>query len=445
MKRFFIKILCFILIFLFISNAFSVSTHAESEPWPAYPEIFAQAGVLIEASTGTILYDKNAKDKMYPASITKILTSLIALENSKLEDMVTFSHDAVYSLEIGDANCGMKEGEMITMDATLHAVLLASANEAANAVAEHVGGSIDGFADMMNKRAKDAGAISSNFANPSGLFDENHYTTPYDMAMITRDAIKSQKFLDIEKATSYIIDTTNITDETRYISNRHKMLYPNNNVYYDGILGGKTGYVNESGNTLVTFAKRGNMTLISVVMKSDTYNVYSDTAALLDYGYNNFKLVNVSENEPAFSFVDLAYNSSYPSVFNDKIPDLTLDNLAMAVLPITANFSDLEQNILFNENPQDNVHGTIQYKYNDALVGSAAIKEKGTSTVISSLTPYIVNKEADSGKQWSIDINMWVLLALAIIFFIILFAIRYSKVNSTRKNKRRYNKRRNSY
>lgn len=440
MKKLISYFLSFTVIFLLISTMLTDTAYADNS-WPLEPEIFAEAGVVIEASTGTVLYNKNMDQKMYPASITKILTSLVALENSSLDEQVTYSHDVVYSLTYGDANMGAKEGEVLSMKDSLYGVLLASANEAASAVAEHVGGSIDNFAQMMTKRAKEAGAVNSNFVNANGLFNENHYTTCYDMAMITRDAIKNQEFLDIEKSTTYTISPTNMTPESRYLSNRHKMLFLSNSVYYEGILGGKTGYVDQSGNTLVTFARRNNMTLISVVMKSDSSHVYEDTTKLLDYGYNNFKLENISRNETAFSLSSSSFQGSYTSVFGDTIPLLSIDKSDYIVLPDNAVFSDADSELDFVQ-AENSTIATLQYKYNGVTVGKTSIKLDDSLQNTSSYSPLInyITNTPDSKLQ-SFNINIWYLLMGLILLVIIVFVILFFRTRTTLVRRKRRSKR----
>lgn len=435
------KLLCSIIIFIFIFNEFQLTTYATPIDWPQYPEIYAETGVLIEASTGAVIYNKNMNQKMYPASITKILTSLIAIENSTMDEMVTFSHDSVFSLSYDDAHIGMMEGEMLSMEDCLYGVLLASANEVANAVGEHVGGTIDGFADLMNERAKEAGALNSNFENPSGLFNENHYTTCYDMAMITRAAIKSQKFLEIEKNTTYSIPSTNLTTEPRYFGNRHKMLFPNNPVYYDGILGGKTGYVDQSGNTLVTFARRNGMTLISVVMKSDSSNVYADTTKLLDYGFNNFELQNISENETAFSFGGSS-DSSYFSVFGEQVSLITINTTDSIVIPKSVSFSDVTSKIEFVKNSKDNTIANLNYYYQDNYIGKTSLQYNSFYSQHMKYSPLIGdNDQAESKRALSININIWLVIAVVIILIILFIFIKYYKMSTIIKKRKRLNKR----
>lgn len=450
-------------------------TETSSETWPTAPEIFAQAGIVIDASTGTVLYNKNMNDKMYPASITKILTTLIAMENCSLSETVTFSHNNVYTLEYGDANISMNEGEQLSMIDCLYGVMLASANECANATGEHCarktpefqkrieelkasGESYDEsvvaihvFADMMNERAKKAGALNSHFNNPSGLFDENHYTTCYDMAMITRDAIKCDDFINLEANTTYTIGPTNMVAEPRYLKNRHKMLFSDNPVYYEGIMGGKTGYVDQSGNTLVTFARRNGMTLISVVMKSNSENVYKDTTLLLDYSFNNFKSINISENETKFSLESQNIFNNAESIFEDSSELLYLDKSGNVVIPMNVNFSDIKSKIHFlseSERPDKNTIADLEYFYCDQKVGGTTLQLSGSANESFKFGPSKASKEEKTNKTNWIKINIWILLIVIVVIAIfagILYYTRFHKFNLHKKRRRSRRRRRTTF
>ncbi|MDE7432273.1 MAG: serine hydrolase, partial [Lachnospiraceae bacterium] len=452
---------------LFLNNVQADNEDNPPVSWPTYPDIYAEAGVLIEASTGTVLYDKNCHQQMYPASITKILTTLIALEEGNLSDMVEFSHYAVYSLEVGDAHISRQEGELLSLKDCLYAVMLASANEVANAVGEYVAKNtqaytdriadlqasgtafdeskvaIEVFADMMNERAAKAGALGTHFCNPNGLFNENHYTTCYDMAMITRDASKNDEFLKIESNITYVIPTTNKATETHPIRNRHQMVFPLNSVYYEGILGGKTGYVDQSGTTLVTFAKRNGMTLISVVMKSNGANVYNDTKLLLDYGFNNFSLSNISETETKFSFNKSGNYSNLNTVFDTNSSLLELDTAGNIVLPNGVSINQCKSELTFYDGTQQtgtNSIAKINYYYNDINVG-------GTDLILNNRNDNSFNfgpaKEppaaSDKKEDKYININIWFLIGLIIIILIVIAIIYYTKKiqSSGRSNRRR--------
>lgn len=419
------------------------------------PDIFAEAGVLIEASSGTVLYNKQMNEKMYPASITKILTTLLALENSSLNETVTFSHYDVYTLELGAAHIGMKENEQITMKDTLYGIMLDSANECANAAAEHVGKkteafknkiaelsksgedydeseiAIQCFADMMNARAKEVGATSSNFVNPHGLFNENHYTTCYDMAMITREAIKNSNFLKIESNTRYTIGKTNLTDEERYCKNRHAMMREDEDVYYEGIIAGKTGYVDQSGNTLVTVAKRDDMTLISVVMKSNTYNVYNDTKLLLDYGFNNYECVNISQNETKFSLSNDGFFSSIGSIFSENTALLRINPAGYVVVPKGTEFTNLKSEIIFDQDKTGGTEAvaTIKYYLGKQQVGITTldvVEQKNESGF--EFGPSKVTEETDKKEQnKKLKIDVRIIFAILIIAFLIFITFKYTR------------------
>lgn len=251
------------------------------------PAIESEAAVLMDAQTGQVLYEKNMDEQLYPASITKIMTVLLGVENSSLQDTVTMSHQAVFSIELGAAHIALDEGEQINMEQALMAAMLPSANEACNGIAEHISGSIPDFVRMMNQRAAEAGARHTNFANANGLADPRHLTTAYDMAVITQAAIQNPEFRRIFGTSHYVIPPTNKQPETRYLWAEHKM-FECGRYEYKGVTGGKTGYTKESGNTLVTLAQRGERELIAVVLKSANSGVYKDTTALLDYGFDQF-------------------------------------------------------------------------------------------------------------------------------------------------------------
>lgn len=218
------------------------------------------------------------------------MTALLAIENLQPTDTITFSKEAIFGIERGSSHIGMDVGEQITVDQALHGLLLMSANEVANGLAEAVSGSIDTFAIRMSDRAKELGALNTHFVNPHGLHDENHYTTAYDMSLIASYLADNEYFLNIMKDYIYQINGTNKTDEIRYLSQDHKMFNPlkDASIFREDVIGGKTGYTDQARHTLVTIAKKGKTTLVAVVMKSEKGTLYSDTNTLLDYGFNSY-------------------------------------------------------------------------------------------------------------------------------------------------------------
>ena len=247
------------------------------------PEVAAEGAVLLNAATGEVLYGKNQDQQFYPASITKVMTALVVLEHCNLNETVTFSETATTNLESGAVALGVSAGDQLTVEQSLYGLLLKSANEIGNGLAEHVSGSISAFADLMNAKAKELGCKNTHFANPHGLNNENHKTTPYDMALILRAAVANDTFRKIDTTTSYQFPAIK-NAAARTITMGHKMMYKTDSRYYEGIIGGKTGYTSKAGNTLVTAVERDGVRLIAVVMKAKGTH-YTDTRAMLDYGF----------------------------------------------------------------------------------------------------------------------------------------------------------------
>lgn len=282
----------------------------------------AESAILMDATTGKILYEKNSRTKQYPASITKLMTILLALEHGSLEDEITFSHDAVFSIEHGSAHIAIQEGEILTLEQVLYGIMLRSANECANAAAEYVDGSLEKFAEHMTARAKELGCENTNFVNANGLFDENHYTTAYDMALIAQELLKNETYRSMMSNTYYVIPPTNKQPEERPLHGQHQMLNESSLYYYEYAEGGKTGYTVEAQNTLVTYAKQGDTELIAVVLKCNGAQHYVDTKALFDYGFANYQTVK------AFTAADLTQNVAITETYKDKTT--TLDTIAVA-------------------------------------------------------------------------------------------------------------------
>lgn len=343
--------------------------------WPEGPAVDSDAAIVMDAKTGTILYGKNIEKQEYPASITKIMTVLLALENGNLEDTVTFSANAVYSIEFGSAHLGLTEGEELTLEQCLYGIMLASANEISNAVAEHIGGSVENFADMMNAKAKELGCKNTHFVNPNGLFDSDHYTCAKDMALIMRAALKYDKFREIIHTEEYFYPETNLVDEKRYFVNHHSMLYEDER-YYDGIIGGKTGYTDESLNTLVTAVKRDKLELISVVMRAPGLeSEYGDTRTILDYGYDNFKIRKVNNSDQVKNNLEITGIEDPEEIAKIKAADLmqepfTIGENANVVMPKEAKTEDLLATMNFDK-------GKLVYTYNGQRVGAASFTYSG--------------------------------------------------------------------
>lgn len=445
MKKIFSYLLVFLvtLSFIFGGSTAPVYGAKDSPPdWPKGPDVFAKTAVLIDASTGSVLYDKKCHKKMYPASITKIMTALLTIENCDLNDKVTFSENAINGLNyFEDANIGCQIGEKMSVKDCLYALMLSSANEVATALGEHVAGDVTKFADMMTERAKEAGATDTHFTNANGLHDENHYVTAYDMAMITRAASSYDVFNQIVNTVSYTIPKNNKRKQTFSAQQRHKMVSPYNSVYYEGIIGGKTGYTDQSGTTLVTYAERNGITLISVVLHSNGENVYKDTAALLDYGFDNFEQLNVASNIGSVS----DNNASLASPFSDTLTSLDFDSNDTLIVPKGVAFSDLTSQISFEQT--ENSFAQINYSYKDHTVGSAHVKFLSTKAKVIETTDKTEKNETATTKQSTHKsfkfppYLIWIIVVVFIIIIIvILFTMQKRKLNRIRAQKRQRNR-----
>ena len=257
--------------------------------WPQSADIASDTGILMDADTGTVLFDKGGDQQRYPASITKIMTLLVAVENSSMDEQVTFTETGVRNVAADSSNINSKVGEVMTMQDCLHALMIISANDAAAQIAEHVGGTEQNFIDMMNQRAAEIGCTNTHFTNSSGLPDENHYSSAKDMALIFREGLKNKDFRSVIGDADYTIQPTNMTSDKRVMHTHHPMFAPESDIYYPGCIGGKTGFTNLAAHTLVTAVEQNGTTYIAVVMHGvELSTCCLDSKALFDYGFGNF-------------------------------------------------------------------------------------------------------------------------------------------------------------
>ena len=343
-----------------------VTTQA-ADYWPEGPEVESPNAIVMEMDTGTVLYEKNSHEQHYPASITKIMTTLLALENSSMDEVVTFSKDAVYKTE--GSSIMRDVGEEMTMEQCLYAIMLNSSNESAYAVAEHVGGSVEKFVGMMNDRAAELGCTDTHFNNPHGLTDPEHYTSCYDMALIAKEAYKNENFRIITGTARYTIPPTNKHSEETPLQNHNEMLYPFRTLKYryEYCTGGKTGYTEAANSTLVTFAEKDNMKLVCVIMNAQSPSQWNDSINLYNYCFDNFQVLNVAENETRFDDdqIDtgsLNVNESYAK----------LDKDGVIILPKTAEFNEAEPKINYDKKDKD-VIASLDYTFAGHDVGGADI------------------------------------------------------------------------
>ncbi|MCD7868733.1 MAG: D-alanyl-D-alanine carboxypeptidase [Clostridiales bacterium] len=272
---------------------YTITTN-EIQGWPQGPEISSDTAVLMDADSGLVLYSKGGDERRYPASITKVMTLLLAVENASLEDSVTFSDSAVSNITADSSNIGMQVGEVMSMEDCLYALVLKSANEVATQIAEYVGGTEEAFIQMMNDRAAELGCTDTHFVNANGMPDDNHYTTAHDMARIMQAGLANETFREIIGSTDYTILPTNLNSEARLLHTDHPLMAVESGYYYEGCIGGKTGNTTVAGRTLITAAEKNGVTLIAVTLRASDLTVScTDTTALLNYGYESFEEIQV--------------------------------------------------------------------------------------------------------------------------------------------------------
>lgn len=409
--------------------------------WPAGPNIQATAGCVIDMESGAFLYSKNMDEKFYPASITKLLTVLVALENAELTDTVTVSEDSLSFLEYGDAYIGMKPGEEISMKDALYAILLASANEVSYAVAETVGtnnlgGDYSTFIEKMNERAKELGCTSSSWINPNGLHNEDHYTSAHDMALIAAEVYKHEEFRIIMEEYEHRIGFTNLTQEERVFQQNHKMLWDGNQYYWELATGGKTGYTDQARTTLVTMAEDGNLKLASVVLKDYGPVAYDDTRAMMEYVFHNFKKVPLAEQE-----------------LSDQIESL-VDEGAYVLLPEGVDFAEVECEIKEEESIQtESEAGQVQtqnahtrkavFTYEGQIVGITEI------VLANTFFEQTENVDAETSEEIeevtanenvvikTIFIVILLIVGVTMIGVVVMSGIRNHRISKARKKQRR--------
>ena len=345
--------------------------------WPKGPVVSAESAILIDADTGVILYEKNIHKQQYPASITKILTTLIASEECELDDVVTFSHKAVYDTPYDSNHIAIEENEQLTMEECLKAILIRSANEVSLGIAEHIsGGAWEDFADIMNERAKELGALNSHFVNPNGLPNEEHVTTAYDMAMIGR-AFFSNEILCNITTTRRLHISPSATQPDDIIEYNQMELIDGGKYEYEYLVGCKTGYTNDARSTLVSCAEKDGMKLICVVMRDEAPYQYQDTISLFDYGFANFQKLNVAENDTKYRMEAGSSFYSENDILGNSKPILSLNTTDYIVLPNSASFADTQSTISY-ETESDTQAALISYTYQGWDVGTASIDFTGT-------------------------------------------------------------------
>lgn len=331
------------------------------------PEVYAPSCILMDLDSGKILYSKNSNEKMFPASTTKVMTAILTLENKQLTDIVTISHNSIYNVPYGYSTASLYEGEQLTVEQLLHVLLIPSANDAAFALAEYVGGSVENFANMMNAKALEIGCKNTHFVNPNGIHNDNHYSTAYDLALIGKYAMQNDIFKKIVSETTYTLPSTNKYDKAdRIFNTTNELIRSNSKYYYKYATGAKTGYTENAKSCIIATATKDNVNLIAVILhdeKTDTgiSTRELDCKTLFEYGLNNYSI------KPIISKNYIAKTITVPSATQDtKSLDLIADKDLTALIPTDCDVSNSTANIVLNDNisapiSTGDVLGTITY------------------------------------------------------------------------------------
>ncbi|MBR6689169.1 MAG: D-alanyl-D-alanine carboxypeptidase [Clostridia bacterium] len=326
------------------------------------PSTNSKAAIAMEAGSGTILFDKNINTKVYPASITKILTAILALENLKLDQNIVASKTAL-KIPWDSSTAYIKEGEILTVDELLHCLLIYSGNDAANVLAEAVSGNIQDFVKLMNNKAKELGCTGTNFVNAHGYSDDNHYTTALDIAKIFNYCIKNEHFVKIISTKLYIVPETNKTNSKRYLYNTNRLILKKSESkharFYEYAIGGKTGFTNEAGKTLVTLGKKDDKTIIIAVFKAGTVDGkdarYTDAIKLFNYSFDNFSK-RTFDNKENYSFDYTNYNTNLKSklVIKDTLELLLKNDDEITDISYTLKLDEAKLDDITKENFKQN-------------------------------------------------------------------------------------------
>lgn len=352
-------------------------------------ETNSPSALLMDAKTGKILYSKNAFERKYPASTTKLMTAILTLENCELDEVVTVSHNAIFSIPVGYSHASLQEEEKLTVEQLLNVLLIPSANDAAVALAEHISGSVEEFVEMMNNKAKELGCIDTHFINPNGIHNENHYSTAYDLAIIGRYAMKFEDIMRITKVSQYTLPKTNkYNQENRIFNTTNGLVNENSEYFYSSATGLKTGYTDKSGYCIVATAKKGDVELLEVVLGSETIDErYNDCKNLFDYGFENYAYEELVTSGEIIDTIEVSGATQKTKTLNIVAKD--------SINPLIKNNIDkdsLTPKIEINENliapiAKDAVVGKISYEidgdvFSTDLIAESDVEASNLETII---------------------------------------------------------------
>lgn len=445
------RILSLILCVLFLLQGVSAraAERAPESVWPALssaaelpeaPEIASDFAVLAEAKSGTVLYGKNAFDRAAPASITKVMTALLTAEHCDINETVLFSYRACHELEKGSSTIARTEGETMSVSDCLFALLVASANEVAQALAEHVSGSIEAFVALMNDRARELGCVNTHFANPHGTPDPEHYTCCYDMALIMKAAMERDIVREAMGTAKYQIAPTNKHNEITYLNSKHPLVTNTYKMKYEGAVAGKTGHTSEALSTLVTYAVRGDMDLICVVMHADsTQTTGEDSTALFNYGFENFFRADMLAQAANDTALD-------PVFLGSDILGLTSSGSCYVTLPKGADVGELVAAVHYGEGDAASDEVAVrEYSLNGVVLARLPLKVGPVQSRLP-ITPETVRKKTAKERlrtpYLGIPLIYWIIIAGALVLLGLLGVVIFLIIRILQSSRRREVRRR---
>ncbi len=402
------------------------------------PDIEFKAGaeLVMNLDTGKIYFGRNIDDKMYPASTTKIMTAIIALENGNLSDILTVSDTAI-DLPPGSSNIGLLRGEQFTLDQLMYGLLVASANDAANVIAEHIAGSIDQFVAMMNEKAEELGALNTHFANAHGLHDENHYTTARDLAIIARYAMSLEAFREYVSTVQYTIPATEQYKEDRILNSTNRLINKNrgSEYLYEDAIGVKTGFTTPAQNCLVGAADNGSFSLLTVVLGAPledgvSYS-YEETIALLDWGFDNYSYYTVIERGDSITETSIEFGKDKDAVLLNATGDVR------SILPKGFDEAKITKNITVANDVKAPVNegdilGSVTYFYEGEELGTVNLEAS------ESIERDDLLYTLDQINQFIQRPIFWIPLSIIVLLILILLIVRKININKRKRKRIRY-------
>ncbi len=431
LKKFFV-----VLIIIMLCNFFSVSfcsTLSENTE-VLNSEITSEAVLIMESTTGKVVYERNGYQQRYPASTTKILTGILAIENCNLSETATASEFAIRSIPSGYSTANIQIGETLTVKDLLNALLLQSANEAAVVLAEHISGSQEAFADLMNKKAKEIGCEHTHFINPNGVHSEDHYTTAYDLALIARYCMQNETFREIVKQPSFTLPATDAypSESRTYTNTNNLVVYDNrdriDNYYYEYATGIKTGYTTPAKNCLVSSAVKDGIEYFCVVLGASIYYTnqgsvsgrYVDTINLFNYAFDNYSFRDIMSANTKVRTIQIDNATK-----DTKNLDLLISDDLSVYVSVDNKDTNLESNITLNDNLQAPIS-------KGDVVGKITYDVEGLRYT----TDLIAGNDVEEFK-----INYVLVIGIPAGIIIILFALNVIRIKKRRRRKlRKYSK-----